>query len=46
MDSKYCPLYIHFNAEHLKEYAQCIQNVHNEAFPFSELRLEKTHMPD
>ena len=36
MDSKYCPLYIHFKAECLKEYTRRIHDVHYEACPFSE----------
>ena len=41
MVSKYCPLYINFQAECLKEYAQRIHNVHYEAFPFSEIWFGK-----
>ena len=41
MDSKLCPLYIHFKAECLKEYARRIHDVHCEAFPFSEITLGK-----
>ena len=41
MDSKVCPLYIHFKAECLKEYARRIHDVHYEAFPFSEISFEK-----
>ena len=41
MGSKYCPLYIHFKAGHLKEYALRIHNVHYEAFPFPEIRFGK-----
>ena len=38
---KYCPLYIRFKAECLKEYAWRIHDVHYEAFPFSQIMLEK-----
>ena len=41
MDSKYCPLYIHFKAECLKEYTRRIHDVHYEAFPFSEITFGK-----
>ena len=41
MDSKYCPLYIHFKAECLKEYARRLHNVHYEAFPFVEIMFGK-----
>ena len=41
MDSKLCPLYIHFKAECLKEYARRIHDVHYEAFPFSEITFGK-----
>ena len=41
MDSKYCPLYIHFKAECLKEYARRLHNVHFEAFPFAEIMFGK-----
>ena len=41
MDSKYCPLYIHFKAECFKEYARCIHDVHHEAFPFLEIMFGK-----
>ena len=41
MYSKYCPLYIHFKAECLKEYARRIHDVHYEAFPFSEIMFGK-----
>ena len=35
MDSKCCPLCIHFKVEYLKEYAQRIHDLHYKAFPFS-----------
>ena len=35
MDSRFCPLYIHFKAECFKEYARRIHDVHYEAFPLS-----------
>ena len=41
MDLKLCPLYIHFKAECLKEYARRIHDVHYEAFPFSEITFGK-----
>ena len=41
IDSKYCPLYIHFKAECLKEHAQHIHGVHYEAFPFPEIMFGK-----
>ena len=41
MDSKYCPLYIHFKAECLQEYAWCIHDVHYKAFLFSEITFGK-----
>ena len=41
MNSKYYPLYIHFKAECLKEYAQRIHHVQYEAFPFSEITFGK-----
>ena len=41
MDSNYSPLYIHFKAECLKEYARRIHDVHYEAFPFSEIMFGK-----
>ena len=41
MDSKYCPLYIHFKAECLEEYARRLHNVHFEAFPFAEIMFGK-----
>ena len=41
MGSKYCPLYIHFKAECLKEYARRLHNVHYEAFPFVEIMFGK-----
>ena len=41
MDSKLCPLYIHFKAQYLKEYARRIHDVHYEAFPFSEITFGK-----
>ena len=41
MDSKLCPLYIHFKAECLKEYARRIHDVHYETFPFSEITFGK-----
>ena len=41
MGSKYCPLYIHFKAECLKEYARPMNDVHYEAFPFSEITFVK-----
>ena len=45
MDSQYCPLYIYFKAECLKEYARCIHDVHYEAFPFSEIKFGKEALP-
>ena len=41
MDSKLCPLYIHFKAECLKEYARRIHDVHYETFPLSEITFGK-----
>ena len=41
MYSKYCPLYIHFKAECLKEYARRIHDVQYGAFPFSEIMFGK-----
>ena len=41
MDSRYCPLYIHFNAECLKECARRIHDIHYEAFPFLEITFGK-----
>ena len=41
MDPKYCPLYIHFKTECLKEYARRIHDVHHKAFPFSEIMIAK-----
>ena len=41
MDSQYCPLYIYFKVECLKEYARCIHDVHYESFPFSEIKFRK-----
>ena len=41
MDSKLCPLYIHFKAKCLKEYARRIHDVPYEAFPFSEITFGK-----
>ena len=41
VDSKLCPLYIHFKAKCLKEYAQRIHDVHYEGFPFSEIMFGK-----
>ena len=41
MDSKYYPLYIHFKAECLQEYAWCIHDVHYKAFLFSEITFGK-----
>ena len=38
---KYYPLYIHFKAECLKEYARRLHNVHYEAFPFVEIMFGK-----
>ena len=37
MDSKLCPLYIHFKAECLKEYARQMHDVLCQASPFSEI---------
>ena len=36
-----CPLYIHFKAESLEEYARRIHDVHYEAFPFLEIKFGK-----
>ena len=41
MYSKYCPLYIHFKGESLKEYARCIHDVQNETFLLSEITFGK-----
>ena len=41
IDSKLWPLYFHFKAECLKEYARRIHDVHYEAFPFSEITFGK-----
>ena len=41
MDLKYCPLYIHFKVECLKEYARRIHDVHYKALPFSEITFGK-----
>ena len=41
MDQKYCPLYIHFKTESLKEYARRIHDVHHKAFTFSEIMIAK-----
>ena len=41
MDSKYYPLYIHFEVECLKEYLRRIHDVHYESFPFSGITFGK-----
>ena len=47
MESRHCPLYIHFKAECLKEYARPIHDVYYEAFPFSEITFGNyVHLPD
>ena len=49
LDSKYCPLHIHFKAECLKEYAQRIHDVHYEALTLSEItfgKYELTTLPE
>ena len=45
MDSKLCPLYTHFKAECLKEYARRIHDVHYKAFPFLEIAFGKDSLP-
>ena len=41
MDSKCCPLYIHFKVECLEEYVRRIHDVHYEASPFSGITFGK-----
>ena len=49
MNSKLCPLYIHFKVECRKEYARRIHDLHYEAFPYSEIAFGKgtlTRLPE